>query len=108
LPGGVFVAADTLARFAGERLADLLGGADTLGVPLTPGALAADAYSPWAAERLPPLLAALGPRDALAHDLRDPYAYLLSWDARYAPDAIGASLFETWLTAHEEEFGAPP
>lgn len=106
LPGGVFVAADSLARFAAVRLARLLAGADSAATP-TPGALIADAYSPWAAARLPRLLAALGPRDALAADLKDPYAYLLSWDARYTPDAIGASLFETWLTAHEEVLGTP-
>jgi hypothetical protein len=107
VPGGVFVAADSLTRFAAARLAGLLT-ADTLGVALTPGVLAADAYSPWAAARLPGLLAALGHRDSLAGDLRDAHAYLLSWDARYTPDAIGASLFETWLTAHAEELGAPP
>ncbi|MDX1420960.1 MAG: penicillin acylase family protein, partial [Rubricoccaceae bacterium] len=108
LPGGVFVSADSLAGFAAERLASLLDGADSLAVPLRPAALASDALSPWAAERLPGLLAALGNRDSLAFDLKDPYAYLLSWDARYTPEAIGASLFETWLQAHEEALGEPP
>jgi hypothetical protein len=107
LPGGVFVAADSLARFAAVRLAGLLTD-DTLGARRTPDALAADTYSPWAAARLPGLLAALGHRDSLAADLKDAHAYLLSWDARYTPDAIGASLFETWITAHAEELGAPP
>jgi hypothetical protein len=110
LPGGVFLAADPQARFAGESLAERLGRADSSAAQdsLTVESLARDAYSGWAAAQLPGLLAALGHRDSLAADLKDPYAFLLSWDARYTEDAIGASLFETWLVAHRSITGALP
>lgn len=109
LPGGVYVAADSLAAHAARYLAERLSPSDSVATSLLdPGRLAHDAFSPWAARRVPGLLTALGNRDSLAMDLKDPYAYMLSWDARYDPDAIGASVFETWMDAHESITGAPP
>ncbi|NNF58428.1 MAG: hypothetical protein HKN04_09320 [Rhodothermaceae bacterium] len=101
--GGVFIAADTLARYAAEHLAALIAANAS-----TPQALTRDATSPWAAAQLAGLLAALGHRDSLTADLKDPYAFLLSWDARYTEDAVGAALFETWLRAHRSITGAWP
>jgi hypothetical protein len=40
--------------------------------------------------------------------LRDPYAFLRGWDARYSADAIGASLFEAWLATYELATGTLP
>ncbi len=109
VPGGVFVAADSLARFAADHLAVRLTAPDSArAAALTPEALTADAYSAWAAARLPGLLRALGHRDSLRRDLKDPYAYLLSWDHAYSEDAIGASIYETWLDAHRSVTGALP
>ena len=52
LPGGVFVGGHPVLAYPARRLAATLA-ADTL---LTAPRLAADTYSAWAAERLPPLL----------------------------------------------------
>ncbi|HYE95300.1 MAG TPA: penicillin acylase family protein [Rubricoccaceae bacterium] len=109
LPGGVFVGAAAPARYAAERLGWLLARADSIGGSfLHPAVLAADTYSPWAAETLPPLLIALGPRRLLPDSLRDAYAFLRGWDYRYADDAIGASIFEAWLAVYRTEAGRFP
>jgi acyl-homoserine lactone acylase PvdQ len=71
-------------------------------------AIVDDAYSPWAAPRLGPLVEALGDRDELPDEIRDPYAFLRGWDARYTPDAIGASVFEAWLATYEIATGSLP
>ncbi len=104
LPGGVFVAGSPRAAYAAARLSALL--ADDSPDSLI--ALVDDTYSGWAAERLAPLVTALGDRRELEPDLRDPYAFLRGWDARYSADAIGASLFEVWLSTHREHTGALP
>jgi hypothetical protein len=104
VPGGLFVAATEAASFAAARLQQLLTDrpADSL------VALVSDAYSPWAAARLGPLVEALGDRDELPDALIDPYAFLRGWDARYSADAIGASLFEAWLATYQIATGALP
>jgi hypothetical protein len=111
LPEGVFVAAAEPAAHAGARLAAVLTAADSGRdgrAALTPLAVLDDAYSPWAAARLPGLVGALGPREALDDSLRDPYAFLRGWDARYTPDAIGASLFELWVATYRATTGRLP
>lgn len=104
VPGGWFVAGNPAAAGAGERLADLLaaGEGDSL------AAFADDAYSAWAALRLAPMVAGLGDRRELDPRLRDAYAFLRGWDASYAPDAIGASVFELWVASHRRLAGADP
>ena len=106
LPEGLFVAGSPTASYAGERLAALLAD-DSVPKDSLP-ALVDDTYSGWAAERLGPLVAALGDRQTLEPDIRDPYAFLRGWDARYSTDAIGASLFESWLSTHRNETGSLP
>jgi hypothetical protein len=97
LPGGVFVAGNPASASAAERLAGLLensAAGDTL------LAYADDTYSTWAADRLGPLVTGLGDRTTLDPRLMDAYAFLRGWDARYSPDAIGASVFELLLASY--------
>ncbi|HEX8386413.1 MAG TPA: penicillin acylase family protein, partial [Rubricoccaceae bacterium] len=104
----LFIGADRTARWAPVRLDTLAARAERRGVALTADALARDAHSPWAARRLPALLRALGPRDALPAELDEPYAFLRSWDGAYTPEAIGPTLFEAWLVAHRSFTGHLP
>ncbi len=111
--GYTLVARDTLARYAARRLDPAWGLPDSLVVDSTlvrpsPAALAQDAVSPWAVDRLVPLLAALGARDSLADVLQVPYSYLRSWDGAYAADGIAPSIFEWWLVSHREFTGHLP
>ena len=103
-----FVAGDRTARWAPVRLDTLAARARRRGVPLTAAGLATDAHSPWAAQRLPPLLRALGDRDDLPRALEDPVAFLRSWDGAYTASAIGPSVFEAWLEAHRAFTGHLP
>ncbi len=73
-----------------------------------PSTWADDAVDETAAGTKRALLAALGDRDALPPAVRDLYAYLASWDGTYAADAIGPTIFEAWLDAHESITGRPP
>src|SRR5690606_14037713 len=50
----------------------------------------------------------LGERAEVPDSLRDAWAFLRGWDARYDPDAIGASLFELWLLTHRLATGDLP
>ena len=100
--GTALVAGDRTARWATARLATLAARRTST------AALAADARSEWAARRLPPLLRALGPRDATPRALDDAAAFLRSWDGAYAPDAIAPSIFEAWLAAHRAFTGHLP
>ncbi len=111
--GFVFVAQDSLARSAANRLDPAWGRpdslvADTTGLAPSPTALAQDAVSPWAVERLSALLGALGSRDSLADVLQVPYSYLRGWDGAYTSDAIAPSIFEWWLVAHRDFTGHLP
>ncbi|MDT7857795.1 penicillin acylase family protein [Rubrivirga sp. S365] len=119
--GYALVARDSLARYAADRLARLVGRpapprpdaeAPPGGAPaaqrLTPEDLAEDAVSPWAARLNARLLAALGDRDSLGLALQVPYSYLRSWDGGYRADAIGPSVFEWWLVAHRDYTGHLP
>ena len=102
-----------LARYAADRLDPSWGQPDSLVTDSTreapsPAALAQDAVSPWAVDRLGPLLAALGSRDSLADVLQVPYSYLRGWDGSYTADAIAPSVFEWWLTSHRDFTGHLP
>lgn len=101
--GGVFAGMHPDARWVADRGAAL---DDT--VKVGPNGLLADAYSMWAAELAPPLIAALGRPGEEDEDLRDASAYLRGWDFRYAPASIGASIFSRWMTTHREVTGALP
>ena len=124
LPGGAFIGGDPVLRYAADRLAASIA-ADTL---LTPARLAADTYSAWAAERLPPLLDVIAAdttlRATLAGDTSDSLgtpgprrltgtaaryqnglAYLSGWNYRYDPDAIAGTIFDTWNVVHREQTG---
>ena len=70
--------------------------------------LARDAVSATDAETGRALLAALGNRDSLARPVQEVYSYLASWDGAYTPEAIGATVLEAWLAAHESITGFPP
>ncbi len=105
VPGGLFVAESRDARYAAQRLTGLLRS------PRPPGSVSLlldDSYSPWAAARVGSLSASLGRRETIPDSLRDAYAFLRGWDARYDPDAIGASIFELWLDTHREATGELP
>ena len=122
--GYAFAAADSLARYAAARVAALVGARpdslalpDSLGVRppapprprrLTPGGLAEDDVSPWAATLSARLLAAMPDRDSLGLALQVPYSYLRSWDGGYRADAIAPSVFEWWLVAHRDYTGHLP
>ncbi len=103
-PGGIVVGADSAAvRYVAERLAVPRDSA-----ALDLARLGADAFSAWAADLAPPLIAALGGPDSTAAEFDLAGSYLRSWDFRYAPDAIGASIFERWMMAYEDATGALP
>ena len=119
--GYALVAGDSLARYAAARVAALVGArpdslvlADSVrlrpraGRALTPGRLAEDAVSAWAAALNARLLAAMPDRDSLATALQVPYSYLRSWDGGYRADAIAPSVFEAWLVAHRDYTGHLP
>ena len=123
-PGYALAAGDSLARYAAARVAALVGARpDSLTLPdslaarrpapprprrLTPGGLAEDAVSPWAATLAARLLAAMPARDSLGLALQVPYSYLRSWDGGYRADAIAPSVFEWWLVAHRDYTGHLP
>ena len=106
--GYSFAAADASARPAPVRLDTLVQRARRLGAPVEARRLATDAYSPWAASRLPPMLRALGPRDSVDRALETANAYLRSWNGAYTADAIAPTIFEAWLTAHRAFTGRLP
>jgi len=102
VPGGLLVGGSDLARYVAERLAapdSLLPRLDALG---------RDTYSPWAARMAPPLAEALGHPDSVATEFRDASAFLLSWDHRYDPGAIAASIFESWMSTYRSALGTLP
>lgn len=96
---GTLVSDDSLARRAAPRLAALLGAG------ASPAALASDVGSPWALAQLGPMLRALGPRDSLARDLREPYAFLRGWDGLYDTGGVAPTLLDAWLDAHRRILG---
>ena len=104
LPGGIFVGGHPWS----EHVADRLALADEESTAFSTAGLLTDAYSMWAADLAPPLIATLGGPDEVAEDLRDASAYLRSWDFRYAPSSIAASIFDTWMATYREETGALP
>lgn len=104
VPGGVLVGSSEHARYVADRVALLAADGATGGLD----GLLADAYSAWAADLAPPLIAALGGPDEIDADLRDAAAYLRGWDFRYDPASVGASMFETWMATHRARTGALP
>ncbi len=111
IPGGTFVASDASARFVANRLAGVLGAADsTTNRTEQPNAetLVLDAYSPWAASLTPYLVQRLGHRDSLDATVKDAYAFLRGWDYQYDRGSIGASIFEGWVTEYRRKMGRLP
>jgi hypothetical protein len=104
LPNGVFAGSHPWAEHVAERLA--LMSADSVAVD--PSSLLADAYSTWAAELAPPVIAVLGEPGTVDDDIRDASAYLRGWEFRYAPSSIAASIFETWMNDYRQTTGALP
>jgi penicillin G amidase len=102
VPGGVLIGGSPRARYVADRLAV----ADTLRPAMD--ALGADTYSTFAARVAPPLIGALGDPDTLAFELRDAVGFLTGWNHRYDAEAIGASIFETWLSAFRRTAGVVP
>ncbi len=101
--GGVtFVSDAPVARPAAARVALLSRFSPE------PATLAADAVSLPAYTDLQPLLAAMGDRDSLATVLQVPFSFLASWAGSYTDDAIGATLYEAWLSAHASITGRAP
>lgn len=106
IPGGLFVAAGPVARFAADRLEMLLVSADSTAE--LSDALMMDTYSPWAASLTPHLIAQLGHRDSLDVSIKDAYAFLRGWDYRFDQGSIAASIFEEWLTTYYDKFASLP
>ncbi|MEP0548392.1 MAG: penicillin acylase family protein [Rhodothermales bacterium] len=104
LPGGVFAGNHPWAEYVAERLTLL--SADS--VALDPTTLLTDAYSTWAAELAPAIIAVLGEPGTVDDDIRDASAYLRGWEFRYEPASIAASIFETWMEDYRETTGALP
>ncbi len=104
LPGGTFAGSHPWSTYVADRLTLLNG--DSTAVSAT--GLLTDAYSTWAAELAPPVIATLGGPDDVEENLRDASAYLRSWDFRYDPASIAASIFERWMEAYRENTGALP
>ena len=111
VPGGLFVAADSAAHFAADRLDMLLGQANsTSGRAESPDphTLVLDPFSPWAASITPRIIEQLGHRDSLDASIKDAYAFLHGWDYRYDRGSIAASLFEGWMTEYRNKVGRLP
>ncbi len=104
LPGGTFVGGHPRSEHVAERLRMWTSDSVSAGS----AGLLTDAYSTWAAELAPPLVATLGEPGAVADDLREVSAYLRGWDFRYAPSSIAASIFDVWLAVHQRKTGALP
>lgn len=104
----VFVGAAPASRQAGDVLIRLHARGDSATVPLPASVLASSDISLWAAERLPPLLRALGDRSSLDPLLDTPYSILKGWNYRYDPEAIAPTVFETWLDSHQSYTGHSP
>lgn len=104
LRDGTFIGGHPRSEYVAERLA--LWPADSLGV-YSP-ALLDDAYSSWAAELAPPLVATLGEPGDVDGDLREASAYLRGWNFRYVPASIAASIFDVWMAVHQQKTGALP
>lgn len=103
LPGGLFVGEHPWSAYVADRLALQADSA-----AFNEAGLLTDAYSTWAAELAPPLIATLGGPDEVAEGLRDAAAYLRGWDFRYAPSSIAASIFDTWMAVHQHATGRLP
>jgi len=102
LPRGTFVGQHPRARHVADRLA-MLSQTES-----APDGLLSDTYSTWAASLAPPLIATLGGPDEVADDLGEAAAYLRSWDFRYRPASIAASIFDVWMATHKRKTGELP
>ena len=103
LPGGVFAGSHPWAEYVAERVALLRRDSVAVG-----SSLLADAYSTWAAELAPPVIAVLGGPGEEGGEIRDAAAYLRGWSFTYEPASIAASIFDTWMSDYREITGALP
>ena len=104
LSGGTFIGGHPRSGYVADRLA--LWPADSLGVHSP--TLLGDAYSSWAADIAPPVIAVLGGPGEADEDLREASAYLRGWNFRYASASIAASIFDVWMAVHQRKTGALP
>lgn len=102
LPGGLFAGESAWARYAAELLQTQDAAPADLQRWIT------DAYSVWAAEQAPPLVAALGRTPLETPALRDALTYLRNWDFSYDEASIAASIFDTWLAFYRDTTNTLP
>lgn len=101
--GWWFATSPEAGALASARIAALVADSS-----LRADALALDVGSPWALTETQRMIRSLGPRDSLARDLQDAYAFLRGWDGLFAPEAIAPTIAESWSEVHCQVFGRAP
>lgn len=69
---------------------------------------AEEMYSPWADTLQGHLVAGLGSSQVWRSEAREAMAYVRNWEATFEGSSIGATIFDTWLTAYRDSTGRLP